>query len=105
MRVFLLLPVVALSACAWISPDVNSHHVALVKPQAALNCDPVGHTTSKTLSKIVVVNRNLEKQRNEAIILAKNQAATMGGDTIVAKTALENGEQTFAVYRCKAPLE
>lgn len=104
MRAFLLAPVVFASACAWVSPNVDSHHVALVKPRAVTNCDPLGQTTSKTLSKIVVVKRNEEKQRNEAIILAKNQAVAMGGDTIVAKTGIEKGEQTFAVYRCKNPL-
>lgn len=101
MRALLLCPVILTGACAWVSPNVDSHHVALVKERAVANCDLLGQTTSKTLSKIVVVNRNEDKQRNEAIILAKNQAVALGGDTIVAKTPLQQGEQTFAVYRCK----
>ena len=88
------------SGCAWVSPNVDSQWVALVKPQAALACKQIGETTSKTLTKVVLVGRSLEKQQNELITLAKNQAAVMSGDTIVAKGEVKDGEQTFKVYDC-----
>lgn len=88
------------NGCAWVSPNVDSQWVALVKPQAALACKQIGETTSKTLTKVVLVGRSLEKQQNELITLAKNQAAVMSGDTIVAKGEVKGGEQTFKVYDC-----
>ena len=88
------------SGCSWVSPSVDSQYVALVKAQAVGGCSKIGETTSKTLSKIVVVGRSEDKQANELITLAKNQAAVMGGDTIVAKGQLTEGEQQFHVYDC-----
>lgn len=87
-------------ACSWVSPSVDSQYVALVKAQAVGGCRKIGDTTSKTLSKIVVVGRSEQKQTNELITLAKNQAAVMGGDTIVAKGVIAAGEQVFSVYDC-----
>ncbi len=86
--------------CSWVSPSVDSQYVALVKAQAVGGCRKMGDTTSKTLSKIVIVDRSEQKQTNELITLAKNQAAVMGGDTIVAKGAIAAGEQVFGVYDC-----
>ena len=96
----IVLSLVLLGGCAWVSPNVDSQWVALVKPQAVMNCKPIGETTSKTLTKVVLVGRSLEKQQNELITLAKNQAAVMNGDTIVAKGEVNNGEQTFKVFDC-----
>ncbi|HEY7774604.1 MAG TPA: DUF4156 domain-containing protein [Marinagarivorans sp.] len=90
----------SVSACSWVSPSVDSQYVALVKAQAVAGCQKIGETTSKTLSKIVVVGRSEEKQSNELIMLAKNQAAVMQGDTIVAKGPAMDGEQVFSVYNC-----
>lgn len=88
------------TACAWVAPNVDSQWVALVKPQAVMGCRQIGETTSKTVSKVVLVNRSDVKQQNELITLAKNQAAVMAGDTIVAKSPMQDGEQTFKVYDC-----
>ena len=90
----------SVSACSWVSPSVDSQYVALVKAQAVGECQKIGETTSKTLSKIVVVGRSEEKQSNELITLAKNQAAVMQGNTIVANGPAMEGEQVFSVYHC-----
>ncbi len=86
--------------CAWVSPNMDSQWVTLVKPQAIANCQQIGETRSKTLTKVVLVGRSAQKQQNELITLAKNQAAVMSGDTIVAKGDMKDGEQTFKVYDC-----
>jgi acetylglutamate synthase len=102
MKVIALCGFVALlQACSFVSPNANSQYVALVKPNAVGNCKNMGETTVKTLSKVVIVPRSGDKQFNELLTLAKNQAVVMEGDTVVAKGAAVNGEQTFGVYRCK----
>ncbi|WP_053979535.1 DUF4156 domain-containing protein [Marinagarivorans algicola] len=95
-----MLGVALIGGCAWVSPNVDSQWVALVKPQAVASCRQIGETHSKTLTKVVVVGRSAQKQQNELITLAKNQAAVMSGDTIVAKGDMKDGEQTFKVYDC-----
>ena len=39
----------------------------------------------------------------ELRIVARNSAARMGGDTIVPLTVIEEGQQTFVVYKCVNP--
>ena len=36
----------------------------------------------------------------ELQILARNSSVNMGGDTVTPISKIDNGEQTFAVYRC-----
>lgn len=90
-----------LVACSWVQPHVDSHHVALVKPELVQSCQKLSVTTSKSLSKVlVVVPRKQTKVMSELIILAKNQAAVLGGDTITAEGPMANGEQSFGIYKC-----
>ena len=35
--------------------------------------------------------------------IARNSGARMGGDTIVPLTVVEDGQQTFVVYKCVNP--
>ena len=90
-----------LQACSFVSPNANSQYVALVKPTGVGQCKKLGETTVKTLSKLVILPRAGDKQFNELVTLAKNEAVVMEDDSIVAKNAVVNGEQTFGVYRCK----
>jgi hypothetical protein len=46
------------------------------------------------------IDRSKAKWAGELVDLARNKAATMGGDTIVAEWPVENGSQTFRVYKC-----
>jgi hypothetical protein len=47
-----------------------------------------------------ILARGDSKVRGELITLARNEAATMGGDSIVAESPAVQGRQTFGVYRC-----
>lgn len=87
-------------ACAWVKPAEDAHHVALVKPQAVMDCKKLGITTASTLNSIVGIQRKEAVKVNELVTLAKNEAAVMQGDTIVAKGPLDKGKQDFYVYRC-----
>jgi hypothetical protein len=40
---------------------------------------------------------------DELIMMGRNSAARMGADTIVPLTVVENGQQTFMVYKCVDP--
>jgi hypothetical protein len=35
------------------------------------------------------------------VALARNEAALMGGDTVVAESPVKDGRQLFGVYRCR----
>ena len=65
-----------------------------------MECEKVGIVTATTKSDIGF-NRNPEKVRAELEILARNQAASMGGNAIVVRTPAAGGNQTFDAYRCQ----
>ena len=64
-------------------------------------CKPLGKIGASTKSKIGLISRNEETVRTELQSLAKNQAVSMGADTILAESPpTEEGVQRFVAYRC-----
>ena len=41
-----------------------------------------------------------ERLQEELISHARNEAADLGGNTVVPESIIEAGEQSFGVYRC-----
>jgi hypothetical protein len=54
----------------------------------------------QTLGKIVVVERGSQRLQDELLTLARNEAADLGGDTVVPESLIADGSQVFGVYRC-----
>lgn len=90
-----------LSACSWVKPIPQSYPVALLEPADIVNCVKKGVTHSKTLSKFLFVPRMDSKIEMELVTLAKNEAAIMNGDSIVAEGPIESGARTYGVYQCR----
>lgn len=102
MKFFLVLLVcVGLGACAWIKPTARSETVQLATDADIVNCVKKGITSSKTIGRIIFIPRNREKVFNELVTLAKNEAAVMQGDTVVANGKPQGGALDFVVYRCR----
>lgn len=95
-----VVALLALGACTWVKPSTQSHQVVLANQDQVVNCVKKGATVSKTLSKITVVPRSNDKIFSELVMLAKNEAVVLGGDTVVAEGVMTAGSQSFGVYRC-----
>jgi hypothetical protein len=91
---------ICLSACTWIEPTRESSEVTLVKSFNVKACKKLGSTMATVTHKIGPVTRGEETVREELITLAKNRAATMGGDSIVALEPVVDGSMTFDIYKC-----
>ncbi|MEX0942262.1 MAG: DUF4156 domain-containing protein [Pseudomonadales bacterium] len=91
----------AMTACTWVSLEEGGESVALIPASATGLCQRIGATTSRSATKVGLYERDEEKVAMELLNLAKNAAASMGGDAIVEKGPMTNGEQAFEVYRCK----
>ncbi len=101
MRSIILIAAVStVTACTWVKPTDQGSEVALVKPAHIYDCTKIGSTTSQVKQKVGIIERKEQKVTDELITLAKNEAARVGGDTILAKGAVQDGEQTFDIYRC-----
>ncbi len=89
-----------LSSCTWVKVTSNGESVRLVQSARAVeSCKKLGHVTAKVESKIIF-NRDTEKVSDELADLARNEAALMGGDTIVPISEINDGRRSFNVYQC-----
>jgi len=105
-RTIILLPLLAillasLQACTWVKPTEGGAGVVVSDGAGISNCVRKGSVESVLKSRVAGVDRNATKVAGELETLARNEAALMGGDTIVAESAPLDGTQTFGVYRCR----
>jgi len=91
----------AVSACSFVKVSDDGKSVELQPDMAAVSgCQDMGIATAQVMSKIIF-KREKESMAKELADLARNQAAEMGGDTIVPTSEIVDGKQRFAVFKCK----
>ena len=89
-----------LSSCTWVRVTSQGESVRLVQSAKAVEpCKKIGKVNTKVVSE-VVFNRDAEKVAGELADLARNEAATLGGDTIVPTSEIIDGRRGFDVYQC-----
>jgi len=89
-----------LSSCTWVKVNPNGEGVRLVQSIRTVEpCQKLGKINTKVVSQ-VIFNRDMEKVSSELADLARNEAALMGGDTIVPASEIIDGRRSFGVYKC-----
>ncbi|HRB97068.1 MAG TPA: DUF4156 domain-containing protein [Nitrosomonas sp.] len=89
-----------LSSCTWVRVTSQGEGVRLVQSAKAVEpCKKIGKVNTKVVSE-VVFNRDAEKVAGELADLARNEAATLGGDTIVPTSEIIDGRRSYDVYQC-----
>lgn len=96
----IILITVLLGACSWVDLQPQAEDILVLKPYQAKECEQVRRTTSQVLDKIWFVNRNQEKMEEELATLARNTAAELGGNAIMADSEIKEGKQTFVILNC-----
>lgn len=101
MRKIISLAVVVLflSACTWVELTPEGEKVTVVTAAHVKNCKFAG-TTTVSVKPDAIGARDPEKIKTELETLARNEAIKLKGDSIVPVTDIQNGEQTFKVYKC-----
>ena len=99
------LPMLALAltlgACSWVELTPGGEKARVLTPMDVENCAKVGTTTVQTQDTVGgLVYRSSETVTEELETLARNAAEELGGDTVVPVSEIEEGQQTFAVYKC-----
>ncbi len=100
LLIVITLQISLLGGCTWIKLTEGGANVSTASHAEVMNCQKVGMVSTNTKDK-VVVNRSDSKVREELLVLARNEAARLGGDTIVPEAPPRAGEQDFAAYRCR----
>ena len=101
MKVVLLFVVLLTVGCKWVKETEAGKNVALVKPAHAAYCELLGTTVARVKDSVGFIERGERKIADELIALAKNEAARLGGDSIIAKSGVSEGAQTFSIYKCE----
>ena len=89
-----------IAGCTWVQPTVQSDSVRIVSFEKANGCKKLGRIGTSVKASIGLIQRSAAKVADELDVLARNEAAEMGADTIVREGAVNNGERTFSAYRC-----
>ena len=92
-----------LPACAWVDLKPQGEKVRVLAAQEVGRCKEIGRVTTSTAAKVGFIARGKDTVQEEVYRLARNNAAAMGGDSVVAIGPLVDGEQPFKVYRCINP--
>ena len=98
-----MLIMVAVSGCVFVQPTVEGQKVRVLTAPEVDRCRALGNITSTVQDRVGVIVRREDTVADDVLQNAKNAAAEMGGDTIVAASTLSAGKQTFGVYRCLTP--
>ncbi len=97
-----MLVLLSTTACStFVSLTDAGANVNLITPAAAENCTRMGRVSAVTRDNVVgALDRNSDRVKAELLALARNEAATMGADSVVATSEIEDGRQTFDAMRC-----
>ncbi|MES2663428.1 MAG: DUF4156 domain-containing protein [Pseudomonadota bacterium] len=98
--IFLVLLSAFLISCTWVKPTEESRQVSVVKEFNVKDCKRLGSTTSIVTDRLGSLERSPEKVNTELATLAKNEAAKMGGDSVVPNGPTSNGSRKFDIYKC-----
>lgn len=93
----------AVSGCTFVALKPQAQKVRLLAAQEVRNCRHLGKVTASTAATVAFIPRSRDSVTEEVQNLARNHAASMNGDSIVAVSPLNEGEQSFEVYRCINP--
>jgi hypothetical protein len=94
--------VTTLSACSFVSLDPQARDVSVAEDAKSLaGCKSLGNTNVSLWSKAdTFQSRTTVEEQLDT--LARNQAATMGGNTVVPHPSAEGDQRTYSVYNCPA---
>jgi hypothetical protein len=89
--------------CTWVKLSPEGEKARVLTEAEVVSCKKLGTTTVSLKATIAGIERSAEKVQKELEVLARNRAMDLEGDTVVPLTEIEDGQQTFSVYRCINP--
>lgn len=91
----------ALSACTWVKMEPQGLEVRVAHAGDDLSgCTRRGEVGVSVRDKVGLYQRNDLKVRDELETMARNEASSLGADTVQAVNQPSAGEQNFLAYSC-----
>jgi hypothetical protein len=88
------------SSCTWVKVSEQASNVAVANAANVRGCKQMSEISVSVPNKVGFINRDADKVATELATMARNEAASDGGDTVVPSSGIENGRQSFNVYKC-----
>ncbi len=100
--ILILLPAIAAitAGCALVNLTDAGAAVRLASAEAVVTCTNLGRLTASVVHEVGIIPRHPDAVQDNINVTARNSAAGMGADTVVPATGIQDGKQTFDVYRC-----
>ncbi|KGI79095.1 DUF4156 domain-containing protein [Oleiagrimonas soli] len=99
----LVLAVLTLTVagCTWgIKLNEGGKKVHTAWTQDVSQCKQLGRVTVSVMDRVGPIDRNDIKVRDELEVMARNEAASMGADTVKPLGEPLDGEQAWGAYQC-----
>lgn len=90
-----------LSACTWVKLTPEGENVRVLTAQEAENCKKVARTTHSLKADVMGIDRKKEKVKTELETLARNAAPEYEANAVMPATEIEDGKQSFDVFKCE----
>lgn len=91
-----------LAACSsWVQLSPEAESINLLTASQASQCRRIGTANVNALDEIGFIDRSATRLQDELVKLAKNEAARLGGTSVVPESTIEEGRQTFGVFFCR----
>jgi len=87
-------------SCSWVKVSERGQAIRVARAEEVAGCVAKGRAHAQTTDRVLIFARRREPVRSELESLARNEAALMGGDTVVPATGIERGRQSFDVFAC-----
>ena len=99
--VALAVAILVLGACSWgIKLDSGGRDVRVAWNDDVSHCRPAGSINVSVLDNVGPYRRSGLKVGDELEVMARNQAASLGADTIKAVNKPHDGAQDWAAFVC-----
>lgn len=102
LAVLLVVGALTLGACSssWVQVTPEGQGVRVATTQDIASCTRVGTANVNAVDNIGFVQRGAARLQEELISLARNEGGRLGGNRVVPESTIEDGRQTFGVFRC-----
>jgi len=90
-----------LTGCAWVQLTEEAESVSVVDADRVSECRKIGETSVHVRDRVAAVQRKPGKVNRELERLARNEAAAMGGDRVVALEPVHAGSRRYAIFDCR----
>lgn len=102
LTILLACTLLTAAGCTWVSqnPQVKQQGVMVLPLDRVAHCQLLSKTQVSIADSIGPVKRVQSDVEKDLQNLAMNQAVAQGGDTVAAQDSMNDGSQTFGIYKC-----